>query len=58
MIAWLWKTGSAEGVTYDYQKARRTAASSMRSTRVGDHPGTGRAARQRWHGGTISDEKD
>jgi hypothetical protein len=32
VIVWLWATGSAEGVTDDYMKARRAAASFMRST--------------------------
>ena len=32
MIVWLWQAGSAEGVTDDFEKARRTTASFMRSS--------------------------
>jgi hypothetical protein len=32
VIVWLWAAGSAEGVTDDYAKARRAAASFMRKT--------------------------
>jgi hypothetical protein len=35
MIVWLWAAGSAEGVTDDEEKARRTAASSMCETGTG-----------------------
>jgi hypothetical protein len=34
VIVWLWRAGSAEGVTDDEVKARTAAASFMRSNRV------------------------
>lgn len=35
MIVWLWRAGSAEGVTDECRKARRAAASFMRGTGTG-----------------------